>query len=111
MEIPNAKATSFDDAALRRNVDAVLKAREKSIADKRGWSKFGHAIESIYTIFSPFAKNFLTVAIAVCHSSLAFALISRRFPVLNPYGLVASGLFLLIAVIVSLLAALTVDCG
>ena len=64
LDIPDAKAPmTFDDAAFQTKLNAVLKAREDSIMDKKGWRKFTHAIESAYTIFSPFAKNFLSVAI------------------------------------------------
>ena len=64
LDIVNAKTTAaFDDAAFQTNLNAVLKAREDCITDKKGWRKFTSAIESTYTVFSPFAKNFLSVAI------------------------------------------------
>ena len=64
LDIPDAKApATFDDTAIQTNLNAVLKAREDSIMDKKSWQKFTHAIESAYTVFSPFAKNFLSVAV------------------------------------------------
>ena len=64
LDIPDAKApTTFDDAAFQTKLNAVLAAREDSIMDKKSWQKFTHAIESAYTVFSPFVKNFLSVAI------------------------------------------------
>jgi hypothetical protein len=61
--IPDAKVLNFEDAALQSRLNAVLKAHEKSIKDRKGWQKFTHAIESTYTLFSPLAKNLLIVGI------------------------------------------------
>lgn len=64
LDTPDAKApATFDDAVFQTKLNAVLKAHADSIMDKKGWQKFTHAIESAYTIFSPFAKNFLSVAL------------------------------------------------
>jgi hypothetical protein len=62
-EIPDAKAEDFDDATFQVYLNDVLKARQESIADKKGWGNFGHTVQTAFTIFSPFAKNFLNVAI------------------------------------------------
>jgi hypothetical protein len=61
--IPNAKVLNFEDAALQSRLNAVLKAHEKLIKDRKGWQKFTHAIESTYTLFSLLAKNLLMVGI------------------------------------------------
>lgn len=63
--IPEAKVLNFEDVALQSRLNAVLKAHEKSIKDRKGWNKFTHAVESTYTIFSPLAKNILTVGINI----------------------------------------------
>jgi hypothetical protein len=52
----------FDDSQFKKKLNAILTARESSIKDPKGWSKFTHAVECVFTAFSPFAKNFLTVA-------------------------------------------------
>jgi hypothetical protein len=52
----------FDDAQFKNKINAALISRETSIKDRNGWSKFTDAIERVFTAFSPFAKNFLTVA-------------------------------------------------
>jgi hypothetical protein len=52
----------FDDAQFRNKINAMLVSRETSIKDRNGWAKFTNAIECVFTAFSPFAKNFLTVA-------------------------------------------------
>jgi hypothetical protein len=62
-ELPDAKTENFDDATFQDYLNDVLKAREESIADPKGWGKFEHTIQTVFTIFSPFAKNFLNVAI------------------------------------------------
>jgi hypothetical protein len=64
LDIPDAKTPgTFDDAVFQTKLNAVLKAHADSITDKNGWQKFTHAIECAYTVFSPFAKTFLSVAI------------------------------------------------
>jgi hypothetical protein len=62
-ELPDAKTESFDDATFQDYLNEVLKAREESIADKKDWGKFGRTVQTVFTVFSPFAKNFLNVAI------------------------------------------------
>jgi hypothetical protein len=52
----------FNDSQFKNKINAILTSREVSIKDRKGWSKFTHAVECVFTAFSPFAKNFLTVA-------------------------------------------------
>jgi hypothetical protein len=52
----------FDDSLVKKKLNAILTTRESFIKDRKGWSKFTHAVECVFTAFSPFAKNFLTVA-------------------------------------------------
>src|SRR5271170_7337264 len=52
----------FDDSQFITKINEILISREKSIKDRKGWAKFTYAVECIFTAFSPFAKNFLTVA-------------------------------------------------
>jgi len=52
----------FDDSQFKNKINAVFLSREASIKDRKGWSKFTHAVECIFTAFSPFAKNFLVIA-------------------------------------------------
>lgn len=52
----------FDDSQFKSKIDAILISRETSIHDRKGWSRFIYAVECVFTAFSPFAKNFLTVA-------------------------------------------------
>jgi hypothetical protein len=52
----------FDDSQFINKINALLISREKSIKDRKGWAKFTYAVECVFTAFSPFAKNFLTVA-------------------------------------------------
>ena len=53
----------FNDSQLKTKINAVLISREKSIKDRKGWAKLTYAVECVFTAFSPFAKNFLTVAV------------------------------------------------
>jgi hypothetical protein len=62
-DIPDAKTDSFDDATFQDHLNDILKAREESMADKTVWGKFGRTVQTVFTVFSPFAKNFLNVAI------------------------------------------------
>jgi hypothetical protein len=52
----------FDDSQFINKINAILISQEKSIKDRKGWDKFTYAVECVFTAFSPFAKNFLTVA-------------------------------------------------
>src|SRR5438045_3487772 len=48
-----------DDSQFKNKINAVLASREKLINDRNRWSKFTHAVECVFTAFSPFAKNFI----------------------------------------------------
>ena len=50
------------DSQFRKKLNQVLDSRKESIEDKSAWSKFGETIVGIFTALSPFAKNFLNVA-------------------------------------------------
>jgi hypothetical protein len=52
----------FDDLQFKNKINAVIMSWETSIKDRRGWVKFTYAVECVFTAFSHFAKNFLTVA-------------------------------------------------
>ena len=52
----------FDDPQFKNKINTVLMSRKTSIQDRKGWTKFTYAVECVFTAFSPFAKNFLTVA-------------------------------------------------
>jgi hypothetical protein len=52
----------FDDSQFKNKMNEVFISREASIKDRTGWSKFTYCVECVFTAFSPFAKNFLTVA-------------------------------------------------
>ena len=59
----SSEPESFDDSQFKSKVNAILILRESSIEDRKGWSKFTYAVECVFTVFSPFAKNFLRVAV------------------------------------------------
>jgi hypothetical protein len=50
------------DSQLRSKINKVLELRNPKGESERTWTKFRHALDSFFTIFSPFAKNFLTIA-------------------------------------------------
>ena len=52
----------FDELQFKNKINAVFKSWETSIKDRTGWVKLTYAVECVFTAFSPFAKNFLTVA-------------------------------------------------
>jgi hypothetical protein len=52
----------FDDAQFKNKINAILTSRETSVTDRNKWSKFTYTVECVFTAFSPFAKNFLTIA-------------------------------------------------
>lgn len=55
----SSEPESFDDSQFKEKVNAVLAARENLIKDRKGWSKFTHAVECVFTAFSPFTKNLI----------------------------------------------------
>jgi hypothetical protein len=52
----------FNDSKFKEKLDAVLESRNQAMKHLSGWGKCGHAIQYTFTAFSPFAKNFLTIA-------------------------------------------------
>lgn len=60
-ELPSEPG-GFNDSQFQNKINAVLISQETSIKDKKGWSKFTHAVECVFMAFSPFAKNFLSNA-------------------------------------------------
>src|SRR5271154_5619707 len=53
---------SFDDSGFKDRIDTVLRARRDAMNDRTVLGKCGHALQRVFTAFSPFAKNFLTIA-------------------------------------------------
>jgi hypothetical protein len=59
----------FDDE-FRNKLEKIMDTRKAALDDKSIWTKSGDTIVAIFTAFSPFAKNFLSVAMqaqSVCH--------------------------------------------
>jgi hypothetical protein len=52
---------SFDEFFLQK-VNHLLESRRDDIKDETAWSKCRNTIECIFTAFSPFFKNFLSIA-------------------------------------------------
>ena len=53
---------SVDDSGFKDKIDTVLRARRDAVNDRTVLGKCGHALQRAFTAFSPFAKNFLTIA-------------------------------------------------
>ena len=111
----NNEPESFDDSQLKNKISAVLASRETLIKDRKGWAKLTHCVECVFTAFSPVVKN-LIIATKDAQSVMPFnpylscTLIVGKIPLMNPYGVVCSGLFLLITVALSTVTTLTIDC-
>jgi hypothetical protein len=56
------ESEAFDDSEFKNKINSILTLRETLIKDRKGWSTLTYAVECVFTAFSPFAKNFLTVA-------------------------------------------------
>jgi len=52
----------FNDSQFKDKINAVLQSRKQALKDLSGWKKCEHAVQCAFTAFSPFAKNFLTIA-------------------------------------------------
>ena len=52
----------FDDSQFREKINTVIDARKNDINDQNAWAECRHAVQCAFTAFSPFAKNFLTIA-------------------------------------------------
>jgi hypothetical protein len=63
-EFPNlaGEPERFDDE-FRNKLEKIMETRKASLKDKSIWAKSGDTIVAIFTALSPFAKNFLSVAI------------------------------------------------
>jgi|SRR5277367_5533333 len=53
---------SFDDSGFKDKIDTILQARRDAVKDRTALGMCGHALQRAFTAFSPFAKNFLTIA-------------------------------------------------
>ena len=53
---------SFNDSGFKDKIDTVLRSRRDAVKNRTALGKCGHALQSVFTAFSPFAKNFLTIA-------------------------------------------------
>jgi hypothetical protein len=51
------------DAEFRNKLEKIMQARKKALTDKSIWAHSADTVLSIFTALSPFAKNFLNVAI------------------------------------------------
>ena len=52
----------FNDSKFKDKINEVLKSRNEAMQNLSGWGKCTHLIQCVFTAFSPFAKNFLTIA-------------------------------------------------
>lgn len=68
----------LDDLRLRNNINAVLISCEASINDRKGWSKFIHAVECVFKALSPPVKNIL-IAMKGAQSVMPFSLFDLPF--------------------------------
>jgi len=53
---------SVDDSGFKDKIDTVLRNRRDAVKDRTALGKCGHALQRMFTAFSPFVKNFLTIA-------------------------------------------------
>jgi hypothetical protein len=65
------------DSRFREKINNILESRREAAKDKSTFAKAGDIMNGIYTAISPFAKNFLSVAI---HAQSVFG---PLFPLLN----------------------------
>ena len=52
----------FDDSQFREKINTAIDARKKDVNDQNAWATCRNAVQCAFTAFSPFAKNFLTIA-------------------------------------------------
>jgi hypothetical protein len=69
------------DSRFREKINNILESRREAAKDKSVFAKAGDIINGIYTAVSPFAKNFLSVAIQ------AQSVFVNLFALLNPRSL------------------------
>jgi hypothetical protein len=53
---------SLNDTQFREKINAALEARKNEVKDQTMWAKCSQVVQYAFTAFSPFAKNFLTIA-------------------------------------------------
>ena len=58
----NGEPEDFNDSLFSEKICAVMDARKSNISNKTAWRTCRHAVQCAFTAFSPFAKNFLTIA-------------------------------------------------
>jgi hypothetical protein len=63
-DFPELKGEPGDlnDLQFREKINSTLEARENEVKDRTAWAKCSHVVQCAFTAFSPFAKNFLTIA-------------------------------------------------
>jgi hypothetical protein len=91
----------FNDVQFRGKINAILAKQRDKVKNRNAWGKFEYGIQRVFATFSPFAKNFLTIAKEgqQVMSSYSVHAYPEQILVLNPYGLLCGGLFLLITVL------------
>src|SRR5437762_2120346 len=52
----------FDDSLFRENINTIIDAQKNEVNDQTSWAKCKNAVQCAFTAFSPFAKNFLSIA-------------------------------------------------
>ena len=52
----------FNVSLFKDNINSILEKRRGAVKDDTAWGKCEHAIQCVFTAFSPFAKNFLGIA-------------------------------------------------
>lgn len=78
-EFPELKGEpDFNDVAFRKKFNTALETFKPSGKNIGTWGKCTHALQSLFTALSPFAKNFLTIAIQG-----AAVFVNKRFPPLT----------------------------
>ena len=71
----------LDAAQFKQKLNEVFEARENTMKNRERLAQCGHALASIFTAFSPFAKIFLAIAkdaqSVTCHTYGSLTLMSR----------------------------------
>ena len=52
----------FNDLLFREKINVILDNRKSEVKDQTAWQKCRHVVQCAFTAFSPFSKNFLTIA-------------------------------------------------
>jgi len=79
LDVPDisGEPESFDDIQFRNKLNGVLDSWENSVKDRAGWGKVvRHAVETVFTALSPFAKNALNIA----NNSQSVQIVHISFP-------------------------------